>query len=117
MKVDNSKGSVPEKEPKGPKEPKVEDFTANAKKFKEKWDVLKKGDDLGRTAIPGTRRSIQLSNVEVSNNKISVWTSTDKSQAPDFVIVNPPTTVINESGVEIEDPLTAIAIAIDGASN
>jgi hypothetical protein len=104
------------KEPKEPKPDKVVDNKANAQKVKSKWDDLKKEDGKGRVHLPGTRKSVEMNHIEVVDNKVSVWTSTDKSGAPDFVIVNGPTEVLNEYGILVEDPLTAIAIAIDGVS-
>jgi hypothetical protein len=111
--------NTPVEEPKAPKAPKpdkVIDNKANAQKVKAKWDDLKKDDGKGRVSLPGTRRSVEFNHIEVVDNKISVWTSTDKSGAPDFVIVNGPTEVLNEYGILVEDPLTAIALAIDGVT-
>lgn len=85
------------------------DHKANAKKFKDEWLKLKENDERGRTSIPGTRRSVEFTHVEVTDNVVSIWTSSDKSLSPDFVIVNPPISADS-------DPLTDIAIVIDGAS-
>jgi hypothetical protein len=120
-KTENTEEVVPtkpvkDKEPKAPKPDKVVDNIANAKKVKSKWDDLKKVDGKGYVHIPGTKRSVEMKNVEIDGNKVSVWTSTDTSLPPDFVIVNGPTEVLNEHGIIIEDPLTAIALAIDGVS-
>ena len=104
------------REPKAPLPERVVDNKANAAKFKQKWDDLKKQDKEARVHLPGTRKSIRFSHVEVVDNRISVWTSSDSNLPPDFVIVNGPTEVVNEHGIIIEDPLTAIAIAIDGAT-
>lgn len=95
---------------------KVVDTIANAKAFKAKWDKLKAGDPSGSVAIPGARRSVEMRHVEVDKNVISVWTSSDKSLAPDFVLVNAPIEVRAGDGTTVEDPMTAIALAIDGAT-
>ena len=92
------------------------DNKANAAKFKEKWAERRSSDGKTRVHLPGTRRSVEMSHVEVADNVISVWTSTDKSAAPDFVIVNAPTEVTNDHGVSVEDHLTAVALVIDGVT-
>jgi hypothetical protein len=102
--------------PKKDKEPKVVDNVANAKKVKDGWDKMQKVNGKGSVHLPGTRRSVEMKNVVVEGNKVSVWTSSDTSLPPDFVVVNGPTEVLNEHGILIEDPLTALALAIDGVT-
>jgi len=92
------------------------DGAANAKKFKDSWAKHKSTDSTGRVSVPGSNRSVDLTKVETDNEKVSIWTSSNPSGAPDFVIVNPPTEVYNAAGNLIEDPLTAIALIIDGAT-
>lgn len=95
---------------------KVVDHTKNAKAFKDEWDKRKKVMSKVSVSLPGTRRSVDMSNVEVSDNVISIWTSSDSTLPPDFVFVNAPTSVLNEHGIIVEDQMTAIALVIDGAT-
>jgi hypothetical protein len=88
----------------------------NAKKVHEAWGKLKKTDDQGLVSIPGSRRSVKFSKVLVEDKKLSIWVGDDTDREPDFVVVNPPTESYNAEGVLIEDPLTAIALLIDGAT-
>lgn len=102
---------VPEKKPVLPF-----DGAANAKKFHDAWGKLKKTDDKARVSLPGTRRSVEFVKVEVADKKVSIWTGDATDREPDFVVVNPPTEVRNSEGALVEDPLTAIALIIDGAT-
>lgn len=92
------------------------DNVANARAFKDEWTKQSNRGQSVRVSLPGTRKSVEMNHVEVKDNVISVWTSTDPSLAPDFVLVNAPTEVMNEHGIMVEDPMTAIALAIDGAT-
>lgn len=92
------------------------DGAAAAASFKARWSESKKKSGLGDLPVPGGKRAIQVSKVEAEGNKVSIWLTTDPTLSPDFVIVNPPTEVFNSEGVLIEDPLSAIAFLIDGAS-
>ena len=114
MKDQNSTGAG--RDTRVPVTPDVAvDNKANAAKFREKWAERRDSDGKTRVSLPGTRRSVEMSHVEVADNVISVWTSSEKTASPDFVLVNAPTEVSNANGIFVEDHLTAIAIAIDGA--
>lgn len=102
---------VPEKKPVLPF-----DGAANASKLHGAWKNLKKNDVQGRVNIPGTRRSVKFSKVDATDNKLSIWATDDTTREPDFVIVNPPTEFTTADGTSTDDPLTAIALIIDGAT-
>lgn len=94
------------------------DNVANAKAFQNEWQSRQEdGNPTVSVSLPGTNRSVDMGHVEVTANVISVWTSTDHTLPPDFVLVNAPTSVPNDHGIMVEDPMTAIALAIDGATN
>lgn len=104
-------GAVPEKKPVRPF-----DGAENAKKFRDQFDKVKDGSGKSQVSIPGTRRSVAMTKVEADGKTVSIWTGTDTAGSPDFVVVNPPTDIVGTNNQLIEDPLTAIALLIDGAT-
>jgi hypothetical protein len=89
--------------------------TDGAKRAKAQWDKESKGDKHAVT-IPGSDAFVQMSKVEVVDNTVYVWTSSDTSLPADFVIVNPPTQVYIDKDTSVENPLGVIAHAIHGAT-
>lgn len=102
---------VPEKKPVLPF-----DGAANAKKFHDAFTELKTQNDKAQVSVPGTRRSVEFTKVVVDDKKLSIWVGGDTDKEPDFVVVNPPIETLNSAGALVEDPLTAIALIIDGAT-
>lgn len=94
----------PVKNPKAEKATK-EDIETGVGKVKKAWEEKSKDGKLNVKSKGG--RMVAMSKVETVDNVVRVWTSEDTTLPPDYVIVNPP--------VE-EDPLEAIATAIDGVS-
>lgn len=85
--------------------------TINAQKVADAWEA-----GGGPIALPGTGRALVIHKLVVEGAKISVWTSDFIDGSPDFVLVNVPIEVPNSNGIMVEDPLTAIATVIDGAT-
>jgi hypothetical protein len=111
----------PEKLPEGaavPEKKPVLPFNGaeNARKFHEAFKELKTKNDKAQVGVPGSRRSIEFTKVDVDDKKLSIWIGEDTDKEPDFVVVNPPTEIKNSAGALVEDPLTAIALIIDGAT-
>jgi len=92
----------------------------NAQSFHAEY--TKKAEELGNgdqvsVNIPGTRRAVTFSKVDVDQNRLYIWNGTDTSGPADFVIVNPPTETTDvATNATTEDPLTAVALILDGAS-
>lgn len=66
--------------------------------------------------IPGTSAVLRIKRLTVEKNVVSVWTNSSTQDAPDYVLVNPPTEVQVGPNTFVEDPLGAIAQAIHGAA-
>lgn len=88
--------------------PVTDDGAQNAADLLAQWTDLRSADTGTFVDVPGTNNTVQFADMQVDGNKVSIWTSSDSGLPPDFVVVNPPASA---------DPLTAIAIAIDGASS
>lgn len=66
-------------------------------------------------AVPGSYDSVHINRLERTGTTYRVWVNGNTQASPDFVIVNPPTQIINNLGKIEENPLGAIALAIYGA--
>lgn len=111
----------PEKKPEGEVVPEKKpvlpfDGAKNARKFHDAFTELKTKNSKAEVGVPGSRRSIKFAKVEVDDKNVSIWVGEDTERPADFVIVNPPTEIKNSAGALVEDPLTAIALIIDGAT-
>lgn len=89
--------------------------TDGAKRAKAQWDKETKGKR-SQITIPGSTDSVEIAQLTYEGNKVSVWTTSDTTLPPDFVIVNPPTKVFIDKDNIVENPLGVIAHAINGAT-
>lgn len=109
---------IPAREPASPPQKPVLD---GAKQAADQWARESKaskdaGVEKHAVKIPGGEGYVFIAKLEYEGNKVSVWTSSDTSLAPDFVIVNPPTQVFLSKDNIVENPLGVIAHTINGAS-
>jgi hypothetical protein len=102
---------VPEKKPVP-----AFDGAANAKKFHDAFTKLKSDNGRAQVNVPGSRRSVDFTKVNVADKKLSIWIGENTDKEPDFVVVNPPIEIKDSAGNLVEEPLTAIALIIDGAT-
>jgi hypothetical protein len=92
----------------------------NAQQFHDEY--TKKVEELGNgdqvnVSIPGTRRAVTFSKVNVDGNRLYIWNGSDTTGPADFVIVNPPNETTDvATNATTEDPLTAVALILDGAT-
>lgn len=89
--------------------------TDGAKRAKAQWDK-ETGGRKSSIIVPGSNDSVDIAKLTYEGNKVSVWTTSDTSLPPDFVIVNPPTQVYIDKDNVVENPLGVIAHAINGAT-
>lgn len=89
--------------------------TDGAKRAKDQWDK-ETGGRKSSIIVPGSNDSVDIAKLTYEGNKVSVWTTSDTSLPPDFVIVNPPTQVYIDKDNVVENPLGVIAHAINGAT-
>lgn len=65
--------------------------------------------------VPGTHDVINFTRIKQDGTTVSIWVDGNTQERPDYIIVNPPTEIVNASGESEKDPLGAIALAIYGA--
>lgn len=78
-------------------------------------DSLLNGDEAS-VGVPGSDAVLHIKRLTVEKNVVSVWTNSSTQDAPDYILVNPPTEVQVGPNTFVEDPLGAIAQAIHGAA-
>lgn len=90
----------------------------HVERVKKDWDKKQKDNGTGRVSanVPGTKRTVTFNQVIFEENRVCVWTSDDLEADPDYIIVEPPTSYRDRQGNVVEDPMTTLAIAIDGAT-
>lgn len=91
--------------------------TDGVQQIQDAWTSASDGTSAVSVPVYGQQNSnVTIASLQTSGNVVSVWTSTDPSLPPDFVIVNPPTQVATSATEAFSDPLGALAVIIDGAS-
>lgn len=92
-------------------------LTDSVQQISDAWTQAGGGSSTVSVPVYGQQTSnVRITEIQTSGNTVSVWTSGDPSLPPDFVIVNPPTNVATSATESFSDPLGALAVIIDGAS-
>lgn len=92
-------------------------LTDSVQQIADAWVAADGGTSTVSVPVYGQQgANVQITEIQTSGNVVSIWTSSDTTLPPDFVIVNPPTQVATSATESFSDPLGALAVIIDGAS-